>query len=222
MRRPARLGMIGRVDDCPDDVTTDTMPAHEPRSDEISDLNGLLERITEAAREQQRVSLDDVVARLGERSFGPLLLLAGVITLAPIIGDIPGVPTLLALVVLLVAGQLLIGLTHPWLPQWLLRRSVTYNKVERAVQWLQRPARGIDRLLRPRLRSLAHGRAIAVACIVIAIAMPPMELVPFSANGAGIALTAFGLALMARDGLLALLAFVVTFGTLGAVGYGLL
>jgi Exopolysaccharide synthesis, ExoD. len=35
-----------------------------------------------------------------------------------------------------------------------------------------------------------------------------MELVPMSANVAGIALLAFGLALIARDGLLALIAFI--------------
>ena len=37
-----------------------------------------------------------------------------------------------------------------------------------------------------------------------------MEVVPFSANGAGIVLTIFGLSLIARDGLLALIAFVLT------------
>ncbi|MEX0607473.1 MAG: exopolysaccharide biosynthesis protein [Halofilum sp. (in: g-proteobacteria)] len=192
---------------------------------EISDLTQLLDRIGEVASQRERVSLGDLIARLGERSFGPLLLLAGLITLAPLIGDIPGVPTLLALIVLLVAGQLLLGRDRMWLPGWLLERSITRDKIERSLGWLRRPARGIDRMLRPRLTLLAGGiggRAIALACIVIAIAMPPMELVPFSANGAGIALTAFGLALIAKDGLLSLLAFITTFGTLGAVVYGLL
>ena len=40
--------------------------------------------------------------------------------------------------------------------------------------------------------------------------MPAMEFVPFSANIAGAAFTAFGLALIAYDGRLALLAFVFT------------
>ena len=40
--------------------------------------------------------------------------------------------------------------------------------------------------------------------------MPVMEVVPFSANLAGIALTAFGLAVIAHDGLLALVAFAAT------------
>ncbi len=44
--------------------------------------------------------------------------------------------------------------------------------------------------------------------------MPPMELVPFSAIGAGLALTLLGLALLAHDGLVALLGIIVTASTL--------
>lgn len=49
-----------------------------------------------------------------------------------------------------------------------------------------------------------------------------MEFVPFSATGAGAALTAFGLALIAHDGLLALIAFLFTALTFGVVIYALL
>ena len=197
----------------------------DEQDEEISDLTQLLDRVSAVASENEQLSLGSIVDRLGQRSFGPLLLLSGVITLAPLVGDIPGVPTVLALLVLLVAAQLLIGRDRLWLPNWLLARSVASDKVERGLGWLRRPARAIDRLLRPRLTVLTGwvgGRAIALGCIVIALAMPPMELVPFSANGAGLALTAFGLGLIARDGLLALLAFIITLGTLAAVTYGLL
>jgi hypothetical protein len=40
--------------------------------------------------------------------------------------------------------------------------------------------------------------------------MPPMEFIPFSANGAGLALTLFGLGLVARDGLMLALGFLLT------------
>jgi hypothetical protein len=63
---------------------------------------------------------------------------------------------------------------------------------------------------------------IAIVCIVIAAATPVMEAVPFIANGAGAALTAFALSLIAHDGLLTLLAFLFTAGTLGLVIYNLL
>lgn len=74
-------------------------------------------------------------------------------------------------------------------------------------------ARFVDRLLRPRLTILTQGAgtyAIAALCLGIAATMPVMEMVPFSANAAGLALTVFGLSLVARDGLLALFAFVLT------------
>lgn len=49
-----------------------------------------------------------------------------------------------------------------------------------------------------------------------------MELVPFSANGAGAALTLFGLGLIAREGLLVLVALALTVATFGLVAYGLI
>ncbi len=54
---------------------------------------------------------DEIVEAVGERSFGSILLLAGIITLTPLIGDIPGVPSIMGLIVFLIAIQLLIGRT---------------------------------------------------------------------------------------------------------------
>jgi hypothetical protein len=42
----------------------------------------------------------------------------------------------------------------------------------------------------------------------MSLAIPMMEFVPFSATGAGFALVAFGLALVACDGLIELIAFM--------------
>lgn len=201
------------------------MATNANQDGQVHNLQQLLGRIRDAEREHDQVSIGTIMAHLGPRSFGPFLLLIGVITAAPVIGDIPGIPTLMGLLLLLIAAQLLIDRDHFWLPAWLLARSVARDKVERTLAWVQRPARGIDRLLRPRMTMLVTGagaKAVALVCAVIAVAMPPMELIPFSANAAGLALTAFGLGLIARDGLMVLLAFVVTAGTFGAVAYGLL
>lgn len=192
---------------------------------EPTSLEQLLDRIGEAAAERDQVPLEAILDAVGRRSFGPLLLVAGLITLAPLIGDIPGMPTLMGVFVLLTAGQLLFHREHFWLPRWLLERSVTREKLCKAIEWLRRPARFIDRWIRPRLTMFVRGvglHVIAVASIAVAAVMPVMEFVPFSANGAGAALTAFGLALIARDGLLALLALAITAGTFGLVAYNLL
>lgn len=191
---------------------------------EVSDLEQLLDRIQDAARENEQVSLSTIMEKLGDRSFGPWLLLAGIITWAPVIGGIPGVPTLMAVVVLLISAQLVSGRHHLWLPRWVLARSLSRGKVEKGLEWTRRPARWVDRLLRPRLVIFVRGiglYSVAVLCLAIAVALPPTELVPFSANAAGFALTAYGLALMAQDGLVALIASVFTLTTLGAIIYGL-
>lgn len=188
--------------------------------EELNSLEKVLDSIGRKAPESGNVSLDDILDAVGRRSFGPILLIAGLITVTPIIGDIPGVPTLMGVLVFLIAIQILFRRDHLWLPDWLLRKSVDKDKLCKVVNWLRKPACHIDHLLRPRLTRFTrdHGvYVIAVTSILIAAALPPMEFVPFSANGAGAALTAFGLALIADDGLLVLLSLLITAVTFGIV-----
>lgn len=180
---------------------------------DASNLTELINTMERMEREKAKVSVDDVVHAVGRRSFGPLLLLAGLITLAPIIGDIPGMPTLMAALVLLTSVQLLLGRETFWLPKWLLSRSLSRNKFDKAIHYMKKPARWVDSLLGVRLAWMTGYigiRVTAVMCLLIALAMPPMEFIPFSANGAGLALTLFGLGLVARDGIMLSLGFLLT------------
>lgn len=199
------------------------MTAHT-QEEAVATLEGLLDRVLESAQGQERVSVDNILDAVGQRSFGPILLLLGLIVLAPIIGDIPGVPTLSALIVLSLCVQLFLHREHLWLPQWLLQRSIATAKLQKAMGYSRKPARFIDRLVKPRLTFLIRGyvptRLVALACILVALAMPFMEVIPFSANLAGCVLTFFGLALVSRDGLLALLAFSLTAASLLVVIQG--
>lgn len=179
---------------------------------ELHDLAGLVDRIREGAEDGEEVSLEHLMDKVGRRSFGPLLLLIGLIALSPLSG-IPLIPTTLGVMVILISGQLLVRRKCLWLPQWALSRTIKRSKIEKAAKFLRRPARFVDRLIRPRLTWLTEGAAtygIAVMCILIAATMPPLELLPFMASTAGAALSAYGLALIAHDGLLALIAFVLT------------
>lgn len=190
---------------------------------EVESLDEVLDRILRAARKHDPVSVEEVMDAIGRRSFGALLLVAGLVVLVPIIGDIPTVPTLMALFVLLISIQLLARRRYFWLPSWLRRRSLDAHTLLKAVEKSRPTARFVDRLIQPRLTFFIAGpasHAIAAACLVIALVMPPLELIPFSANIAGLALCLFGLAQIGRDGLLALLAFILTFAGLGALVYG--
>lgn len=179
----------------------------------LTNIEELLARMRAAAKDTKRVTFNAVYKEVGDRSFGPLILLAGIITVAPLVGDIPGVPTTVGLVVILVTSQMVIGRTHFWLPKFILNRSVSSAKLRKALSWLDGPARFVDRLIRPRLLALtgrAANRVIAGLCLLIGAAMPLMDFVPFTANIAGAALTTFGLSIIARDGLLAIGAAVFT------------
>lgn len=155
---------------------------------DITSLHALLDVIEKDTVNVSRVSLGEIMESVGSRSFGPLLLIAGLVTVTPVIGDIPGVPVMMGLLVLLTALQLLCGRKHFWLPQWLLKRSVKRQKICKMLSWLRKPAARIDSVLHHRLPALTHGPGvamIALATIAIALVMPAMELVPFSVNIAG-------------------------------------
>ena len=179
-------------------------------------LTELMQRIRTETEGIDQVSVADILNAVGERSFGPIVLIAGIITLAPLIGDIPGVPTLLGLVVLLTLGQLIFHRRSIWIPGKLARRNIGRQKLIKGLDWVDKPARFVDRWTKRRMAWLVRGPGqylMAILCMLVAAAMPLMEVVPFSANGGGLALTAFGLAIVARDGLLALLAILATGGT---------
>lgn len=193
-------------------------------SRELSNLEELLDRIKNADGKKGKVSFDDILDEVGRRSFAPLLLLAGIITAAPVVGDIPGVPTIMGIFVLLTTGQLLFKREHFWLPEWILKRSADKEKIQKGMDWMVKPAKFIDKWSKPRLTLFTHGTGhyvIAAVCMLIALAMPMMEVIPFSANVAGIAFTLFGLSLITHDGILAILALVFALGTFGIVLFGI-
>jgi len=174
-------------------------------------LGDIIERLLGLFAQRDRVTVEDMLGLIGQRSFGPLLLVAGLISLSPLSG-IFGVPTLMAAIIVLVAGQLLAGSTYVWLPRWLLQRALPARRAAPALRRLRRPAARIDRWIRPRLTLLTAGtghRVIAGACILVALSMPPLELLPFAATTAGLLITLFALAIVAHDGLIALIALLL-------------
>jgi len=180
--------------------------------EEITNLTQLLFQLERLARTRDHISLEMVMQVVGRRSFAPILLLAGLLLFSPLSG-IPGVPTLMGILVLLVTIQMLALRKHFWLPGWLLHRSIPQSKLLKTLHWLEKPAVVLDRWIKPRLEILVSrtgSLAVALVCCVIALLLPLMEVVPFSASIAGLALATFGLAIIAHDGLLVLIALVIT------------
>jgi hypothetical protein len=159
-----------------------------------------------------RVSVRDVMTLIGNRSFGPLLLVPGLIGLSPI-GAIPGVPGVMAVIIMLVAGQILIGMDHAWLPDGLARRSIDAARLRRAVTAALPYARRVDNFLSPRLTLLTRGiffYVLAALCLLVAIITPVIELVPLAGIVPYAAIVAYALAITAHDGVWALVALFFT------------
>lgn len=179
------------------------------QEEQPANIQQLLDRVELAAENRDQVSVGMIVEEVGRRSFGPLLLVAGLMLASPVSG-IPGVPTAFGGLVLFVSLQMLFGRRHFWLPQLLLKRAVSRGKLLKALKFLRPPARFIDKGLRPRLKVFVGGpgqNLIAVVCALISVGTPLMELVPFSATTAGVAIALFGLSITAGDGLIAVPAF---------------
>lgn len=183
---------------------------------QIGSLGELLGQIRHAAdTDDCEVTVEDLLEAVGRRSFAPLLLLVGVLLFSPLSG-IPTFPTLMALIVSLVTVQMLFGRRFFWLPRLILDRRLNRERLLQVLDWLQSPARVTDRLLQPRLLPLVRGpaaRLTALLCFLLALALPLTEVVPFSSSLAGVAFIAFGLSLVAFDGALAIVAYLLVGAT---------
>lgn len=166
------------------------------------------------------VSLDDLLDRLGSRSFNTLMLVPAVMVVTPL-SAIPGFSSLCGILIASAAVQNLLGREHIYLPRWMCRRTVSEHKLATAIERVRRPVRWLDRQTRPRLEALVQPPfstvAVAVAGLCGAV-MPFLEFIPLSSSIIGAAVLFIALGLMARDGLV-MLAALVPLSVIGWIGF---
>jgi hypothetical protein len=154
--------------------------------------------------EVEGVRLGVLVSAVDRRSYGPLLLLVGLISISPAT-ILPGMTSVAAFITLLIAAQMALGFHRPWLP-----KSVLDIKVPRRMLFAF-----LDRT-RPRIEALDGGllrerwtfltvpfgvNLVALCVMAAALITFPLSLIPFAPIAPGIAIVLFGLGMTARDGL---------------------
>lgn len=160
--------------------------------------------------EEAAVTLDWILAQLRERAFGLFLL---VLALPCCIPFLYGIPQIVALPLMFVSVQLVIGRRLPWLPDRLGARTVTKDALatlaQRAEPWLLR----IEAVSRPRLIALTRapldqlvGVALVLFSASILVPLPGTNTVP------GIAVVIIAMGLLQRDGALVILGTVLGTG----------
>jgi hypothetical protein len=165
-------------------------------------LSELLDRLSHEG-DSDRIAFGSLLEAVGDRTFGALILVFAIPS--AVVGVIPGISTLLGLPLVLMSVQLSIGSRRPWLPRAVSARSLERRAFSRIVESIQPRLQRLERLLKPRLLFMTSTwaeRGIGLCCLVAAalVFLP----IPFGNLLPALALCAFGLALMERDGVLVL------------------
>ncbi|KQM57166.1 MULTISPECIES: exopolysaccharide biosynthesis protein [unclassified Sphingomonas] len=199
------------------------MAEQDERGDPHS-VGEVLDRLKELGERagEDKAKLGDMMKALGQRAYGPFFILFPLIDVSPV-GGIPGLPTAMAVVMVLLAVQLVLGRQHLWLPGFLANRGLTGRKLVTVADKTRPIADRMDRWFHGRLSALTKGpmvKVAGVAVILLCLTVPPLELLPFASTAPMAAIMAFGIALLVRDGLLMIVACVLSVGAV-ALGAGL-
>ena len=173
-----------------------------------------LHQLVEEA-EGPSVTLGWVMSRLHEQAFGLFLL---ILALPCCIPFLYGIPQVVALPLMFVSAQILIGRQAPWLPERLRAREVKTEGLSslatRAEPWLHR----IEAISRPRLSALIRapadrlvGLALVLFSASILVPLPSTNTVP------GFAVVIVAMGLLQRDGILVILGSILGTAWIGTL-----
>jgi hypothetical protein len=189
-------------------MTVAQTPSAPPRRECFSVLLDRIEALARANGHAPSISVRQVLAVVGRRAYGPLLLAVGLFSISPAT-IVPGMTWLSAAVVLVLALQMMIGARHPWLPRRTLDANVSPSLLLATARNARPWARGVDAVLKPRLLGLSEPPFVNLAGALVALmalATFPLGLIPVAPLAPGITIALIGLGLTARDGLVLLVA----------------
>ena len=180
----------------------------------------------DAVVERDDVMLRDLFEEFGESSFLPALLVPALMVVSPLSG-IPLFSSVCGLTIAFIYGQMLLSRKHLWLPDALMNLKIDGPKARKAVRKMRGVGNWIDKHSKHRLgvfMTAPMRKWLQLLCMLCGLAMPFLEIVPFSSSLLGSAVTLLATAMLARDGLFALLgsiaiatAALVPIGVLGAM-----
>jgi hypothetical protein len=181
-------------------------------------LSAVLRDICDDADEQ--VTLGEIVQRFGPRAFGALLFVIAIPNLLPLP---PGSTTVLGMPIMILSPQLAIGVPRPWLPRWLDRKPIRREYLRQAIERVDPTLQRIERVSAPRLPWVfgpVGERLAGLACTALALVL--ILPIPLGNILPSVTIGLFGLALVQRDGVLALAAWLLTAISAGVlvIGFG--
>lgn len=180
------------------------------------DERPLSEVVCELARgESPTMTLGEMVDALGASALGGLILVFGLACALPLP---PGGTTVFGLPLVLLAPQLMFDQARPWLPRRLRERALRMAELRgafrRMAPWLTR----MEAVSRPRLGFVVDGygrRLIGLVCTLFALVL--ILPIPLGNMLPAAAVSVFSLALIQRDGAIALAGYAVAGASIGVL-----
>jgi hypothetical protein len=185
--------------DRPDAPETAVIDEHQSAS---VVLRGVIERA-----QGESITIGEIIAAFGERAFGFVLILFSLPNCVP---APPGLAGIVGTPVLIFGLQMMLGHKRPWLPGFVLRRSVSVAKFRRLIDIAEPRLRKLEAFCKPRLVGLfgpLGDRAVGLFAVLVAVSV----LIPFPGTNSppSIALVIASIAVMEEDGYLLLAGYLI-------------
>ncbi|NKE43993.1 exopolysaccharide biosynthesis protein [Roseomonas frigidaquae] len=183
-------------------------------------LSDVLDQL-EGSAQGDSITVEQVVEKLGHQSFASLMLIFSLISTSPA-SAIPGLTATVAVIVFILAVQMIAGRDSVWLPQFITRRQISTRKLCKGIGWLRKPVRFVERYLGERLTWLLHRPWLLLPLVLImglTLFMPLMEVIPTSGSIASAVIALFAAGLLARDGAVVVASMVLLSAVPVAVWY---
>jgi len=173
-----------------------------PAPKKVSEILGEL-----AARKTRKVMVGDILEAFGNRAFGGLIFVFA----APLVLPMPpGVSAVLGAPLLFIAAQWMVGRRTLWLPEALLARTLSMADFRKLLRRLKPYLEKLERRLRPRMTFLLNpvgDRLVGAICFVLALIV--FLPIPFGNMLPSLAIAAFGIGAVERDGVAVILGWVI-------------
>jgi hypothetical protein len=168
--------------------------------------------------QDETITLRDLLAGLNRRAFGMLLFASVLPAFIPIpIGGAISGP-----LVMLIGAQLAIGMRRPWLPNFLASRGPHRHALARFDRMISPWLARLEHLIRPRLPVVLDHRLAGVVTGVLLLLLGLLLSLPIPLTNYlfGGLLLVFALALLERDGVMMLVAWIA--GAIAVTIFGFL
>lgn len=163
--------------------------------------------------ERPSLTVGQMLEAFDSRAFGAMLLVFGALNTLPLP---PGSSTILSLPILLLAPQVALGADAPWLPRRMVERPLKRDDLRGLFRKLTPVVKRMELITRPRLTWIFNPfgeRMIGVVCTLLAMVL--ILPIPLGNLAPGATVAILALALLQRDGLLALLGYAMAVVSVG-------